>query len=146
MTATDRAAAVISRLIADNLIAAPFEDYPDATYYASIVAMVAAAIREAEAVMRGIDPKWLAVAGALFIRASQEFSNHGSNDWEWPADWTPEERFAFATAMVSDNVQRPPSEFTALDREDADHLARGKYGPPDWWVMLFLGKRLTALS
>jgi hypothetical protein len=48
MTAPDRAAAVVSRLIADNLIAAPFEDYPDATYYASIVAMVAGAIREAQ--------------------------------------------------------------------------------------------------
>jgi hypothetical protein len=52
MTAPDRAAAVVSRLIADNLIAAPFEDYPDPTYYASIVGAIAAAIREAQEATR----------------------------------------------------------------------------------------------
>jgi hypothetical protein len=46
MTPTDRAAAVVSRLIAANLIAAPFEDVPDGTYYPSIVATIADAIRE----------------------------------------------------------------------------------------------------
>jgi hypothetical protein len=55
MTPTDRAAAVVSRLIAANLIAAPFEDVPDGTYYASIIAAVADAIREAEAAMREKD-------------------------------------------------------------------------------------------
>jgi hypothetical protein len=86
--------------------------------------------------------KWLVLAGELLETASGQFSNHGCNDWTWPADWTKAERVEFATAMVCDNVKRARDELTKEDREEIKHFATSEYGPPDWWVMAFLASRL----
>jgi hypothetical protein len=52
MTASERAAACVSRLIAANLIAAPFDDTPEPMYYSSIVALLTDSIREDREAMR----------------------------------------------------------------------------------------------
>lgn len=93
-----------------------------------------------------MDPKWLKVAGELLERASNEFVNHGCNDWKWPEGWTEADKLEFATCIVEDNVGRPRDKFNPLDIEDRDTLARGGLGPSDWWVMLFLGRKLQAVT
>jgi hypothetical protein len=90
-----------------------------------------------------MNEKWQTLAGELLKAASSQFSSHGCNDWEWPDDWTHAERLALSEAMVRDNVRKPTGELTAGERQDAEEMAKGEYGPPDWWVMLFLGKRLA---
>jgi hypothetical protein len=90
-----------------------------------------------------MNTKWQALAGELLEAASSQFSRHGCNDWKWPEDWTGAERFAFADAMVRDNVGKPTGRLTAEQREQVAGYTDGEYGPPDWWVMAFLGKRLA---
>jgi hypothetical protein len=69
--------------------------------------------------------KWAKLCGQLLRQASEEFSNHGCNDWNFPPDWTLEERQEFVKAMHEDNGS--PEEY------DPEHLH-----VPDWWVMSFL--------
>lgn len=89
-----------------------------------------------------INKRWLALAGQLLSAAAEDFSNHGCNDWKWPADWTSDKRRELATAMVEANIGRPRHAFTASDVTEVESLCNGDYGPPDWWVMKFLGKQL----
>ncbi len=54
------------------------------------------------------------------------------------------ERRKFAEAMVRDNVCKTDGE--KLNTEEAGqikHMASGKHGPPDWWVMAFLARQLN---
>ncbi len=87
---------------------------------------------------------WLRLAGELLGLASDQFSNHGCNEWEWPADWSAVERRQLAEAIVRDNVRKTNGE--KLNTEEAGqvkHMASGKHGPPDWWVMAFLAGQLN---
>jgi hypothetical protein len=91
--------------------------------------------------MARINPKWLRLAGELLELASEKFSNKGCNDWDWPADFTDEDRQKMAAAMVAGNVGKSVSQLTADETAEVADLARR--GPPDWWVMSFLAKRLS---
>lgn len=88
-----------------------------------------------------MDLKWKLLAAQLLQEASQLYANHGCNDWKWPANWTPVDRENLADAMVRDNVGY--SNLRDEDVEDIYGLIAGDYGPPDWWVMLFLSKQLA---
>ncbi len=91
-----------------------------------------------------MNPKWQRLAGELLETASGQFSNNGCNDWKWPEDWTQAERLAFTEAMVRDNVRKKPTgKLTPAELEEIASLAEGEYGPPDWWVMTFLGRQLN---
>ena len=88
--------------------------------------------------------KWLKVAGELLTEAAEKFSNHGCNDWRWPESWNAEDRWAFAHAMVCDNEHIAPGvPLTERQKQEVDELAVDReFGPPDWWVMAFLGRQL----
>ncbi len=88
--------------------------------------------------------KWTKLAGDLLQEASESLSNAGCNDWKWPADWTPAERLELARAMVADNVQCTERELTADLEAEAAELVSGPWGPPDWWVALYLAKQLQS--
>lgn len=87
-----------------------------------------------------MNKKHVLLAASFLASASERLSLNGCNDWDWPVDWTEEERKEFATIMVSDNVGRNPEDFTEEDKQDVEELT--KHGPPDWWVALVLGKIL----
>lgn len=87
-----------------------------------------------------MDNKWQEVAGQLLVLAAGKFSNHGCDDWKWPVDWTLEERYQLALAMQRDTVCGRL--LMAEEIEDVRGWADGDFGPPDWWVMRFLGKEL----
>ena len=50
-----------------------------------------------------LTPKQLRVAADLLKRASDVFSNHGCNDWNYPEDWTLEDKRKLVQAMHEDN-------------------------------------------
>ena len=91
--------------------------------------------------MAKINPKWLRLAGELLDRAADEFSNHGCNDWDWPVDFTAEDRLKMAAAMVADNVGKSVDKLTPDETAEAADLA--ERGPTDSRVMRFLSKALT---
>lgn len=94
-----------------------------------------------------MDPKWMKLAGCFLEQAAEIFSNHGCSDWRWPEDWSADDRREMATLMVLENVHAAsPSELTEGDREDVDRFCDGIYGPPNWWVMQFLTRRLRGAS
>jgi hypothetical protein len=76
-----------------------------------------------------MNEKWLKLAGDLLEKASEEFSNHGCNDWKFPGDWSLEEKRELVKAMHEEN--RSPGDYNA-----------NQLDMPDWWVMSFLGKYL----
>jgi len=79
-----------------------------------------------------VEKHLLKLAGELLDKASDEFSNHGSNDWNWPSDWTPQQIMETAEAMHRDN-----GDFVRW-------VADGKNtNVPDWWIMSYLGKLLS---
>lgn len=82
-----------------------------------------------------MNPKWLKLAGQLLELASDKFSNHGCNDWEWPEGWSVEDRREFARAIAEEDGYDPEA-----------YVAEGRYGPGDWEVMSFLAKRLEDLG
>jgi hypothetical protein len=90
-----------------------------------------------------MNEKWLNLAGELLGLASSSFSNRVCNDWKWPEHWSPADRLSFAEAMVRDNVRKPVGDLTAEESNEVKSMAGGVYGPPDWWVMIFLGNRLA---
>ena len=75
---------------------------------------------------------WLKLAGELLDRASEEFSNHGCNDWDFPPLWTDKEKKELLREMHKDNNS------LAEWKEDGESL----HPPPDWWVMVFLADGL----
>lgn len=77
-----------------------------------------------------MSPKWLALAAGLLDKAGDHFSNHGCNDWEFPPDWTIEERRELVRAMYKDNG-------------DPENFDPGNLAVPDWWVMRFLAGQMT---
>ena len=79
-----------------------------------------------------IKDKWLKLTGELLKVASYEFSDHICNDWNFPEDWSNEEKIEFVKAMYEDNGN--PEDF------DPNHLH-----VPDWLVMSFLGSKLKSL-
>ena len=79
----------------------------------------------------------LRLASELLKKASEEFSNHGCNDFEWP-EWFPkEERVTFCRAMEMDNSKDP-----VLAEETVEMYAYKKHSPPDWWLMAYLSRKL----
>lgn len=77
-----------------------------------------------------IPPKWLELAGDLLDRASEEFANHGCNDWVYPPEhWTLDERREFAKAVHEAT--------DSADNYDPNYLVF-----PDWWVMDFLARKI----
>ena len=91
-------------------------------------------------------PLWLPVAAELLESASLAFSVFVCNDWKWPADWSPTDRFDLAAQMVAANTGRAVEEFSRADREEVDSMVTGAYGPPDWWVMSFLASQLKGIG
>jgi hypothetical protein len=72
-----------------------------------------------------MNKKWLKLAGDLLEKASEEFANHGCNDWKFPDNWSLEEKRELVKA---------------IDEE----FGIGDYDPnqldmPDYCVMSFLG-------
>ncbi len=47
--------------------------------------------------------KWLKLAGEFLDQAADILGNRGCNDWEWPIDWTEQERKEFVLCMMADN-------------------------------------------
>ncbi len=92
-----------------------------------------------------MSPKWMKVAAELLDYSADQLSNRCCNDWKWPKTWTKAERLGLATAMVRDNEKVPPDDrLTAHQEEEAQSMASGDYGPPDWWVGRFLAQQLEA--
>lgn len=77
--------------------------------------------------------KWLKLAGQFLRIASNELSNHGCNDWDFPDDWTKEEKQEFVQAMHLDN--KSPEEY------DPENL-----NVPDWWVAAFLSNSIKKME
>lgn len=77
----------------------------------------------------------LRLVAALLEMASNEFSNHGCNDFRWPA-WFPEsERATLVRDMAVDNRS------DAAEVEDmVQDYSMSEYAPPDWWLMTYLAK------
>lgn len=76
-----------------------------------------------------MNKKWLVLAADFLEKASDEFSNHGCNDWEFPENWTTKEKVDFVRDMYRDNGN--------IHEFDSGHL-----NVPDWWVISFLAKRI----
>lgn len=81
-----------------------------------------------------MSPALKKLAAQMLSDASDEYSNHGCNDWQWPADLSAEDRRALSDAV---NAQSH-----ADDRRD--HTTNRKFGPPDWCVMIALSELLEA--
>ena len=77
----------------------------------------------------------LRLVSMLLEMASQEFSNHGCNDFKWP-DWFPEsERVILVRDMAVENRSH------AAEVEDmVEDYSKSEYAPPDWWLMTYLSK------
>jgi hypothetical protein len=73
--------------------------------------------------------KWLKLAGDLLEKGSDLLSNKSCNDWDFPADWSEEEKIEFVQSMFQQNGN--PQEF------DSSNL-----NVPDWWVASFLSQQL----
>jgi hypothetical protein len=73
--------------------------------------------------------KMMLIASDFLELASDEFSKHGCNDWEFPANWTKKEKQKFVKMMHKRN--------NSLDEYDPEEL-----DVPDWWVMSFLASLL----
>lgn len=80
-----------------------------------------------------MNAQWMKLAGELLELASDEFANHGCNDWEFPTHWTLKEKQELVKAMHDANGT--PEEY------DPKRLQ-----VPDWWVMSFLAKRLMEVQ
>lgn len=78
-------------------------------------------------------PHELKLAVQFLRDYASELSNHGCNDWEWPADWTPEHRAQFWVDYHAFNGS-PPEDL-------ADNLKWG-HAPLDWQVALLLAHKL----
>ena len=88
-----------------------------------------------------MNSKWLELAGQLLELAADEY---GLNYWQWPADWTPEERYQLALAMQRHNMRE--SLLTVEEIKEVRRLADDKLGPNVRLVMDFLGKELRKLG
>lgn len=88
-----------------------------------------------------LNRKLMRVACQLLDMASDKYSDHGCNDWAWPEYLTANDRLAVARMMYADKKRKSVPELTAEENEDAAHMV--KTGPPDWWMMSFLSKRLA---
>ena len=77
------------------------------------------------------------LAGELLELASDQFSNHGCNDFELPSDWTEEEKLEFTTAMKKWN--NCGGDLTEEDKEEAVQATKCTQ---DWFVMGFLASEL----
>lgn len=76
-----------------------------------------------------VPAKWLSVAADMLEMAADKFSNHGCNDWNWPADWTEDEKDICRQSMsIANNDQ-------SYDPEDWEYVG-------DWQMMSFLSKVL----
>jgi hypothetical protein len=69
------------------------------------------------------------VAAELLRTASEQFSNHGCNDWNYPKDWTEDEKLQFVREYHEWNGD--PEDF------DPEFLFL-----QDWAVMSFLAHKL----
>ena len=56
-----------------------------------------------------MNPEWKLLAADLLKEVGQEYSNHVCNDWEFPADWSLEDRQDFVKAYHDYNGD--PEEF-----------------------------------
>lgn len=74
-----------------------------------------------------MNQKILDLAAAFLEKASDEYGNHGCNDWSWPEDWTVEDRIELVAAVDA-------------DEEDKERWIEGS--PPDWLVMVMLARLL----
>lgn len=79
-----------------------------------------------------MNQEWTALAAEMLRSASEEFSNHSCNDWEWPAGWTPEQREEFASAMNAWDADQDGRASWSVDRP-----------PHDYAVMEFLADQMT---
>ena len=88
-----------------------------------------------------MNAKWMQLAGELLERASDEFSNHGCNAYDWPDDWTEDDKRQLSEAMAVDNIGKPLDKFNANQKEDLEGDIEDC--PGDWRLMEFLGKQLN---
>jgi hypothetical protein len=87
--------------------------------------------------------KWMKLAGTMLEKASGKLASEGCNDWKWPEDWTPQERMQLVGAMMVANFKgRPISQFTPEELEELENFCKGDYGPPNWWIAVFIGRWL----
>lgn len=79
----------------------------------------------------------LKLAGILLAQAAEETTRRGCNDFLWPEFFPSTARQDLVRAMAEDDHYTP---LQVEERVQQDTY--GKYGPPDWWVMMYLAKRL----
>jgi len=79
------------------------------------------------------NPKWIQLAGQLLEVAAKQFANHGCNDWEFPPDWSEEDKRELVSAMYTQNG-------------DPENYDPTQPRVPDWWGMSFLGSQLKLLK
>ena len=81
----------------------------------------------------------LRLAGLLLEMAADHFGDHCCNDWNWPGWVTMEERKRILHDMEMHN---------SGDAEEAKETVEmcAEDGPPDWWIMAYLGTRLQEES
>lgn len=69
------------------------------------------------------------LAAEILDQVADEYSNHGCNDWDFPEEWTAEEKIKFV---------REFHEFDdSLDEFNPAHL-----GMADYWVMKLLAHKI----
>lgn len=73
----------------------------------------------------------LELAANLLELASDEFSNHGCNDFRLPDSWTQEECDEFMKSMAKWNG-------------DLENYTPGRRTTMDWYVMAYLSSRLKS--
>ncbi len=91
-----------------------------------------------------MNAKWLHLAGNLLEQASEEFANHGCNDWKWPKGWDESDKWELTETMMEDNLKKPSKEFNVEEMNEWSDLMNN--GPDDWWLMSFLAGQLKKES
>jgi len=79
-------------------------------------------------------PKEILLASKMLNEYADRLGNNCCNDWEWPEDWTHEERRLFIKQMH--DLNGDPEEFLDLD-ESHDHI-------PDFCVAWLLSEKLKS--
>lgn len=80
-----------------------------------------------------MNKKWIELAGKLLDEAADKYADHICNDWDFPKDWTVEDKQEIVKAMHVDNG-------SAVEYNEHE------LNVPDWWIMAFLAKKLKELA
>ena len=82
--------------------------------------------------------KELLLASTMLKEASEEYGCHGCNDFEFPDNWTKDDKLNFCRDMYKNDIDLD-EEMKEYEGDEGDHLIEN---PPDFAVMEHLSKLL----